>query len=733
MRGQIDDKLVVALLKADAGRGLHLAEIGDRLGVPVAGRRALHRVLDDLVRRSEVESLPGTRYRSGRTQAAAEMSGEFRANPRGFGFLHPDDGSDDLYVAETAVGGAMHLDRVVAAILPRQADRGRRGGSMLREARILRIVDRTLRRLAGTLRRGPQASWLVPDDERVRGPVQLDTDAPGAPEGHAAVAEITRWPEQPGETPVGKIVRVLGEPGRADVELEKILLSHAIATEFGEDVRAEAAAVPQAVRPEDVLGRRDLRDLALATIDPVDARDHDDAIFVERTNDGFRAVVAIADVAHYVREKSALDREAADRSCSVYLPDRVVPMLPHALSSNLCSLLPDVDRLCMAADIAVSADGDVIEARFDDAIMRSRAKLNYAGAARTLGLTGEGEPDAKTETLKKELGAIHELAKVLRKKRMARGSLDFYLPEARVRIDPASGQVVDVYRSPSDPGEKAAYGIVEELMLLCNETVAEEFRRRDVAVVYRVHDRPDEQKLAAFSALARPFGFALSVDEGLSPIHLAQFLKRVEGKPVERPLNQLLLRAMKQAVYDPVNIGHFGLAARAYLHFTSPIRRYPDLLVHRALKALLADERIDPARYAELAALASRRERRAMEVERDAVGLYRALLMQGHVGDEYDGAISGVAPQGLFVELDAPFVEGLVRIEELGEDFFEFREDELRIVGRESGRAFGLGDRLRVRVDNVSLTRRQIQLAIVEQRAPMRRRGFAGKRRGRRR
>ncbi len=497
----------------------------------------------------------------------------------------------------------------------------------------------------------------------------------------------------------------------------KILLLERIEEAHTEKAIVEAesfgAEVPEHLKE----GREDLRDVPLPTIDPEDARDHDDAVWVERAEQGgYRAWIAIADVSSYVTPGTALDEEAKARGCSVYLPDRAIPMLPRALSSNLCSLLPGVDRLCLCVEVDIEASGRVRKTRLVRGVMRSRAKLTYGGVARALGLSSEAKREPAADEMVEGLRVAYELSRILRTQRMKRGALDFELPEAKVILHEQTREPIDVTRRAQDEGVKRAYQLIEELMLLANETVAEWFQAHEAPTVYRVHAPPDEQKLERFSAMCEQLGITFDVEDTRDPKKLGDLLKSFSDHPLAPVLNSLLLRSMKQATYDITNIGHFGLASKAYLHFTSPIRRYPDLVVHRQVHAVLTRGPAqrpptgDAARekLAEAALASSIAERRAMEVERSIVDLYRTFMMKDRLGARFEGTVTAVVGSGVFVQLDAPFVDVLVKLEDLGADRYEVDDDGLRVVAPRSGDVVALGDRMMVEVTDAAILRRTV-------------------------
>jgi ribonuclease R len=524
-----------------------------------------------------------------------------------------------------------------------------------------------------------------------------------------------------------RVLRVLGPPDDTRTEVQKILECDDIPDAFPSDVAGEAELAATAVGPAEHGDRFDLRHLPMLTIDPQTARDFDDAVCLEQgpRSHSTRLWVAVADVSHYVQTGTALDREAERRGVSVYLPDRAIPMLPHQLSSGICSLNPEVDRLAMVARLDLADSGEVIAEQFGAAVIRSRARLDYAGVAAALAGDLRGERARYAPHLP-ALQRMAVLAQRLRAVRQRRGSLDFDLPEAQVVLDEDDPRRVrTVRRSRADPAVKQAYMMVEDFMLAANEAAARFFSARGLATLWRIHAPPRRESLERLAELARSFGMAL--DPAPSPKALRDFLVAMRGKKVERALSFLMLRCLKQAAYSVDNLGHFGLAAEEYLHFTSPIRRYPDLIVHRLMKHELrraglpagtvpAAASLGPAPADQLklwASESSLRERRAMEVERAVVDMYRVFLMRDRVGEELCGTISGVSALGAFIELDDPYVEGLIRLDSLPERF-ELDEHGVRLRAMRSGQELTLGERVRVRIDSVSVPRRRIDLGLLE-------------------
>ena len=692
---------------ATAGRALHSQEIASRLGIEAGAYQALQRLLDDLAFDGSIVPLAGQKFRLDKKQIEQRQSlleGTLYVNPRGFGFVSSAGTDGDLFIPAESMGGALHGDTVKARVVTRS----RRG----LEGEVAGIAKRRNPRVTGVLRRRGKSAWLEPDDTRLRGPIVLGKDT-GGREGDAAVVEITRFPDTADENPEGRLIAALGAPGDPKVETVKILMREGISEEHPPEAVREAEAFGDHVAEASLAGRVDLTHLPLPTIDPEDARDHDDAVWVERHEDAsFTAWIAIADVSDYVRPGTALDAAALTRGTSVYLPDRAIPMLPRALSSNLCSLLPGVIRLCLCAEVQLDAAGTPTSVRLVEGVMRSRAALTYGGVARALRLTAEGEPSEEAEAMRDELRVLLDLAMLLRARRLRRGALDLDVPEARIVLDPATDAPIDVQRRTRDPGVAKAYQLIEELMLLANEQVAAWLLERSAPAIFRNHGAPDEAKLAKFAAACEVLGVPFETDDALDPEKLARFLKKLAKHPKKQVLHGLLLRSMRQAVYDVANIGHFGLASPAYLHFTSPIRRYPDLVVHRAVRSLLHGHPVDGSEAAmealrKAATTASEQERKAMEVEREVADVYRAIVMKGHIGEVYEGTVTAFVASGVFVTLDSPFVDVLVRMEALGSEFVA-DDSGLFASAMRSGERISLGDPILVLIEDVGIERRTV-------------------------
>jgi ribonuclease R len=637
------------------------------------------------------------------------IAGTVIANPDGFGFLRPDSGpGDDLFLSPAEMRKVLHGDRVMASVTGIDR-RGRREGA------IVEVLERRLNRLIGRFTIEAGISYVVPDDARIQRNVQIPVEARmDARNGQLVVCEIVHAPDAY-RPPIGRVLAVLGDKLTPSLVVEAAIHGHDLPHEFPPTVLAEATAVPLQVVEVDIAGRVDLRTLPLVTIDGEDAKDFDDAVWCEPNRNGFRLIVAIADVSHYVRPGAPLDDEAQKRATSVYFPGFVVPMLPETLSNGICSLNPKVDRLCFVCDMQVGFDGEVTKSKFYEAVMHSHARLTYTQVWQAVG-AGDAEAIAKIGSLLPQVQRLHQLYQLLAKARKARGAIEFESGEVRFVLGP-QGEVVQAGMLQRNDAHK----LIEECMIAANVEAARFLLKKKVPAPYRIHEKPPESKYADLLEFLKEFKLRMPAWAVLQPRDFTALLMKIRDRADAALLESVLLRTQSLAVYSPDNAGHFGLALEAYAHFTSPIRRYPDLLVHRAIKHALSGAK--PAGFAYsasgMAALAlqcSERERRADEAEREVDERYRAAWMEKHVGGEFDGTISGVTSFGLFVELDESKVNGLIHVTQLPYDYYHFDPIRKTLSGERMGRAFRLGDRVRIVVLKASLEERKIDFRLAEER-----------------
>ena len=634
------------------------------------------------------------------------IAGSVIANPDGFGFLKPDDGSDDLFIPPNEMRAVMHGDRVLVNV----TNIDRRGR---REAAIAEVLERRRPRLVGRFDERRGLGIVIPDDRRLHQDVLIPPDQRGgASAGQIVVAEIVEPPtkERP---PLGRVVAVLGEKLTASLIVRVAIESHGLPHEWPIDVTREAERVEPQVTKQDREMRVDLRDTPLVTIDGEDARDFDDAVFCEpRKGGGWRLLVAIADVSHYVPVGSALDKEAFDRATSVYFPGFVVPMLPETLSNGICSLNPNVERLCMVCEMTVGADGEVSRSRFYPAVMRSHARLTYTRVWRAIGERDADERAAMADLLP-HLENLHALYKAFVKRRSERGAIEFESQEVKFSLG-AAGEVLAMQPQARNDAHK----LIEECMIAANVEAAKFLNKAKVPAPYRVHAPPPEEKFEELQSFLAEFGLRLPPHASVKPADYSALLRKIRKRPDALLLEQVLLRSQSLAVYHPDCNGHFGLALEAYAHFTSPIRRYPDLLVHRAIRHVLnggkaANYEAGPSEMLARAQHCSQRERRADEASREVNERYQCAWMSKHVGSEFDGIISGVTSFGLFVGIADTGVTGLIHVTQLPNDYYHFDAGRREMVGDRQGLRFRLGDSLRVQVLRASMEERKVDLRLV--------------------
>ncbi len=631
------------------------------------------------------------------------IKGKVQGHADGFGFLIPECGSPDMFLSEKEMHKALHGDIVMV----RQSGVDRRGRP---EAKIVEVLERTNTRVVGRLFEEHGIHYVVAENRRISQDILVAAgETGGAKAGQVVILEIMKHPDKHAQ-PIGRIVEVLGNYADPGMEIEIALRKHDLPYEFPEDAEKQAKRFAPKVKPDDWAGREDIRNLPLVTIDGETARDFDDAVYCAPEKGGYRLVVAIADVSHYVQTNDALDREAILRGNSVYFPRRVIPMLPEELSNGLCSLNPQVDRLCMVCDMHVSNSGDIGKYRFYPSVMYSHARLTYTQVAEMLAQP-DGELAGKNAAIVPHLQHLYELFQKLLKARAKRGAIDFETIETQMIFTDQGKieRIVPVVRND-------AHKLIEECMLAANVCAAGYLQEHKHTVLYRIHEGPTPEKLEALREFMKEFGLQLGGGEEPQAADYSKLLKSIKGRPDHGLLQTVMLRSLRQAKYEPENVGHFGLGYEAYTHFTSPIRHYPDLLVHRAIKAVLHGKQYKPARkWSELGAHCSVTERRADDATRDVEAWLKCFYMRDHLGSVFTGTVSSVTSFGMFVSLDDLYVEGLVHISELGKDYFHFEATKHQLLGERTGQRYRLGDRVQVRVVKVDMESTKIDFVLHEE------------------
>ncbi len=659
-------------------------------------RRTFKRLIQEMLGEGSLVKTRGRRY--GLPQKMNLVTGRLQGHPEGYGFVIPEkEDEPHVYISNRNMLDAMHGDKVVARIEGYKKD-GRR------EGRIIRILERAHTRIVGRYESSKTFGYLTPFDKRIFHDLYIPKDnGLKARNGEIAVAEITKYPTA-SRNPEGRIIAILGREDAPGIETEIVVEEYELPREFPKEVLREARSLPLSVTEEMLKDRVNLRHLNTVTIDGEQARDFDDAVSVEKLQKNrIRLWVHIADVSHYVKALSLLDKEAFGRGTSVYFPNRVIPMFPFELSNEICSLNPNADRLTMTTEMVFGPSGERLDYKIYKSVIRSRERMTYTAVKEIL-------VDKKSELLQRYKGLIkyfeimHELCLRLKNKRMERGSIDFDLPEPELIID-IQGQTTGII-----PAERTiAHQIIEEFMIAANEAVASHITSLGTSFIYRIHEEPDTEKMVAFNDFILRFGLNIEKIGKVSPKILQKMLERIRNRPEERLINNLMLRSMKQARYSTTNLGHFGLASENYTHFTSPIRRYPDLIVQRLLKG--EDKFITS--LPEIARQSSERERVAMDAEREVMDMKKLQFMTGKVGEDFEGFITGVASFGLFVEIKDLFVQGLVHVSTLHDDYYIFLEREHCLTGEHSRKIYRIGDKVWVRVARVDLQRRLLDFVLI--------------------
>ena len=716
---------------------MKIKELAIVLGVKKEQRPELEAILAGLMAEGRIECSKRGKYSKSEIK---KMTGTFTAHPKGFGFVSVEGETEDIFIPESQVNGAMHMDTVEITVSP--VTTGRR-----REGTVVKILERGMKQVVCTYEQSKTFGFAVPDNPKFGSDIFIPEErSKGAVSGHKVVVEVTSYGKKD-RKPEGKVVEILGHINDPGVDILSLVRAYGLPVEFDEKVLKQVENVAKPVSEADMAGRMDLRDWQMVTIDGEDAKDLDDAVSVTMDDDNYILGVHIADVSNYVQEHSALDVEALKRGTSVYLVDRVIPMLPHALSNGICSLNQGENRLALSCIMTINPKGEIIDHTIAETVICVDRRMSYTqvknileayhaanaqdasvekvdgrqdGADRETESVSDVNVRRQQEALLGEYEALvpmfvrmEKLAGILRGKRMKRGSIDFDFPETKVILD-AQGNPIDI--RPYD--RNVATKIIEDFMLAANETVASDFYWRELPFVYRTHENPDTEKIQKLSTFINNFGYTLHIGaDEVHPKELQKLLQKIDGTKEEALISRLTLRSMKQARYTIDNTGHFGLAADCYCHFTSPIRRYPDLQIHRiikeSLRGRLNEKRIDHYEHIlpEVAKHSSEMERRADEAERETVKLKKVQYMEQHIGEAFEGVISGVTEWGFFVELENT-VEGLVRVTELTDDFYQYYEDTYELVGEATNRRYKLGQKVQVRVEHCDRIMRTIDFAL---------------------
>lgn len=697
-------KMIYDFMCDDMYVPMKIKELAIVLGVKKDQRPQLEQILNELMTEGRIVCSKRGKFSKSEEK---KITGTFQAHPKGFGFVSVEGEKEDIFIPESETNGAMHMDTVEISVSP--AVTGRR-----REGKVLHVLERGMKQVVCTYQLNKNFGFAVPDNPKFGSDIFIPLErSKGAVNGHKVVVEITQYGKK-GKNPEGKVVEILGHINDPGVDILSIVRAYGLPVEFDPKVMTQVEHVAKPVSEADMAGRMDLRDWQMVTIDGEDAKDLDDAVSLTMDHENYILGVHIADVSNYVQEHSALDTEALKRGTSVYLVDRVIPMLPHALSNGICSLNQWEERLALSCIMTVNPKGEIIDHTITESVICVDRRMTYTNVKKIL---ADHDPEvmAEYEPLVPMFEKMAELAAILRKKRMKRGSIDFDFPETKVILD-KNGNPVDI--RPYD--RNVATKLIEDFMLAANETVAAEYYWRELPFVYRTHEQPDSEKIQKLSTFINNFGYSLHIgSDEVHPKELQKLLEKIDGTSEEPLISRLTLRSMKQARYTVENTGHFGLAADCYCHFTSPIRRYPDLQIHRiikdSLRGRLGEKRIGHYMQIlpEVAKHASEMERRADEAERETIKLKKVQYMENHIGETFAGVISGVAEYGFFVELENT-VEGLVRVTSLTDDFYQYYEETYELVGEATNRRFKLGQQVRVTVDNCDRIMRTIDFTLAD-------------------
>ncbi|PRS06709.1 ribonuclease R [Bacillus halotolerans] len=701
------DKLL-SFMKEEAYKPLTVQELEEMLQITDAEEfKELVKALVALEEKGLIVRTRSDRY--GIPEKMNLIKGKLSAHPKGFAFLLPEDTSlSDVFIPPNELNTAMNGDIVMVRLNSKSS------GSR-QEGTVIRILERAIQRVVGTYTETKNFGFVIPDDKKITSDIFIPNSGKnGAAEGHKVVVKLTSYPEGRMNAE-GEIESILGHKNDPGIDILSVIHKHGLPGEFPADAMEQATSTPDTIDEKDLKDRRDLRDQVIVTIDGADAKDLDDAVTVTKLDDGsYKLGVHIADVSHYVTENSPIDKEAMERGTSVYLVDRVIPMIPHRLSNGICSLNPKVDRLTLSCEMTINSRGEVTEHEIFQSVIKTTERMTYSDVNQIL-VDDDEELKEKYEPLVPMFKDMERLAEILREKRMNRGAVDFDFKEAKVLVD-EEGAVKDVVIRERSVAEK----LIEEFMLVANETVAEHFHWMNVPFIYRIHEEPNAEKLQKFLEFVTTFGYVVKGTAGnIHPRALQSILDAVRDRPEETVISTVMLRSMKQAKYDPQSLGHFGLSTEFYTHFTSPIRRYPDLIVHRLIRTYLINGKVDEAtqekwaeRLPDIAEHTSSMERRAVDAERETDDLKKAEYMLDKIGEEFDGMISSVTNFGMFVELPNT-IEGLVHVSFMTDDYYRFDEQHFAMIGERTGNVFRIGDEITVKVVDVNKDERNIDFEIV--------------------
>ncbi len=697
---------IIAFMEDENYKPLKFKELCEVLEIENNMTKEFLKILNELEDEGKIILNSSERY--GIPDRLGLVIGTIEGHPKGYGFLISDNKDKrDLFISHTDLNGAMNGDRVIAKITESYTyDRNPEG-------KVIRILERANKTIIGMLSQSKHFGFVIPDDKKLSCDVFVSkSDFNGAKDNQKVIVKITEWPTERRKAE-GKIIEIIGNEEDVETHIQAVLYKHKVRQYFPENVIAQARGIEVEIPQKEIDRRKDLRHLTIITIDGEDAKDLDDAVYVEKLdNNQYKLGVHIADVTHYVKENSKIDKEALKRATSIYLADRVIPMLPKELSNGVCSLNPNEDKLCLSCEMIIDLKGKVVDYSIYESIIRSKYRMNYTDVSNIL-----ENDDATLKEKYKEivpmLRNMEELSNILRNKREQRGCIDFDFDETKLIVD-KNGKVIDVTKYE----RRTSNRIIEEFMLAANETIAENYYWLNIPFVYRIHEEPDEEKISDFSKFIYNFGYTLKGSQEVHPRELQQLLHKIKGKKEETVINTMMLRSLRKAIYSHECSPHFGLAANYYCHFTSPIRRYPDLQIHRIIKALINNRlAIDNTsnlneRCAIVAEQSSKQERVADEVERDTNKIRIAEFMSDKIGEEYEGIISGVTSFGIFVELDNT-VEGLVHISNLIDDYYIYDNDNKVLTGEHTGKTYKIGDVVQVRLEKVSIANAEIDFSII--------------------